>query len=237
MIFTTKGIVLHAIKYGETSVISEIYTEDKGMIGFIVSGVRQPNSKLSAGSVQSLSLVELVAYDNPRGLCRIKEMRLQYVYQDIPFNVIKSGIGMFMAEIIKNTIKEKEENGALFNFLYDQFVELDTVKKNYANTPVFFLLKLSQYLGFTPQREGYKDGFVFNLKEGRFMDVQFCNAECLLPEESKIWHELLILSSGEFKISPPDRRMLMDGLLKYYKYHIENFPEINSLRILRELWQ
>ncbi len=237
MLFTTKGIVLHTIKYGETSIITEIYTEIKGMTGFIVSGVRQPHAKLSAGSVQSLSLVELVAYDNPKGLCRVKEMRLQYVYHDIPFNVIKSGIGMFMAEIIKYTIREKEENAALFNFLYTQFVELDIMKKNYANTPVFFLFQLSRYLGFFPQSEGYSDGFVFNLTEGRFSDAQFCNADCLLPEESRIWHTMLGITPDEFKISTQERRMLIDGLLKYYKYHIENFPEINSLRILRELWQ
>ena len=237
MLFTTKGIILHTLKYGETSVITEIYTEIKGMTGFIVSSVRQPNAKLSAGSVQPLSLVELVAYDNPKGLCRIKEMRLQYVYQDIPFNVIKSGIGMFMAEIIKYTIKEKEENLALFNFLFAQFVELDTVKKNYANTPVFFLLQFSKYLGFFPQSEGYIDGFVFNLTEGRFYDAQFCNADCILPEESRIWYSMLSFKLDDFKISAQERRILIDGLLKYYKYHIENFPEINSLRILRELWQ
>ena len=236
MLFTTKGIVLHTIKYGETSVIAEIYTELKGMTGFIINGVRKPQSKISASAVQPLSIVELVAYDNPKALCRVKELRLEYVYQDVPFNIIKSGIGLFMAEIIRRTIKEKEENAILFSFLYDKFVQLDTVKKQYANISVFFLLELTQYLGFYPQNEGYKDGDVFNLNDGRFIDSQRYNADCLLAEDSKIWKKILDIKEPDYKISGEERRVILDNFLRYYKYHIENFPEINSLRILRELW-
>lgn len=237
MLFTTKGIVLHAIKYGETSVIAEIYTETHGMLGFIVSGVRKPQSKMSASAVQPLSLIELVAYENPKGLCRIKEMRLQYVYQDVPFNIIKSGIGLFMAEIIRRTIKEKEENATLFSFLYNHFYQLDTVKKQCANIPVFFLLELSQYLGFYPQKEGSNAGDVFNLSEGRFTDAQRCNSDCLSSEDSFVWQKILNIKDENFKILGEERRIVLDNLLRYYKYHIDNFPEINSVRILRELWQ
>ena len=40
MIYSTKGIVLRTVKYGETSVIAAIFTEMFGIQSYIVNGVR-----------------------------------------------------------------------------------------------------------------------------------------------------------------------------------------------------
>src|SRR5471030_912859 len=40
MIYSTKGIVLRTVKYGETSVIAAIFTEVFGIQSYIVNGVR-----------------------------------------------------------------------------------------------------------------------------------------------------------------------------------------------------
>ena len=40
MFHKTKGIVLHTIKYSETSVIAKIYTEKLGLVSYMIKGVR-----------------------------------------------------------------------------------------------------------------------------------------------------------------------------------------------------
>lgn len=45
MIYSTKGIVLRTIKYGETSVIASIFTESFGVQSYIVNGVRTSGKK------------------------------------------------------------------------------------------------------------------------------------------------------------------------------------------------
>jgi DNA repair protein RecO (recombination protein O) len=47
MVIKTRGIVLRAIKYSETSVIADIFTEQFGLRSYIISGVRTSKSKVA----------------------------------------------------------------------------------------------------------------------------------------------------------------------------------------------
>ena len=47
MTHKTKGIVLRTIQYGETSIITSVYTELFGLQSYIVKGVRQSSKKNS----------------------------------------------------------------------------------------------------------------------------------------------------------------------------------------------
>ena len=118
MLIKTKGIVLKAIKYGETSLIVDIYTEEKGLRKYIVSGVRKQKAKISAGLLQVMSSVEIIAYEKEgKGLNRLKEIRASHIYQSIPMEIRKGAVGLFIAEIAQKTLKEAESNKPLFDFL------------------------------------------------------------------------------------------------------------------------
>ena len=45
MITKTRGIVLNYIKYGDTSIICKIYTEQFGLQSYIINGIRKSKSK------------------------------------------------------------------------------------------------------------------------------------------------------------------------------------------------
>jgi DNA repair protein RecO (recombination protein O) len=240
MIIKTRGIILRAIKYSETSIITDIYTEAKGLRSYIISGVRTPKAKISAGILQVMSLVDLVAYDKEEAnkLNRIKEIKAAHVYTSLPFDINKSAIGQFMAEVARRTIRESEENAALFHFLFDIFTYLDTVHEGYANLHLSFLLELSNFLGFQPHGDNYTEGSVFDLKEGIFTDKIVGHSQFINPYLSNIlrglieknWHR-----SSEIKINREERRLLLGELLNFYDYHIDNFPDIHSHKILQEV--
>jgi len=61
MTHKTKGIVLRTIKYGETSVITAVYTELFGLQSYIVKGVRQATKKAEAKSsyFQAAAILEM----------------------------------------------------------------------------------------------------------------------------------------------------------------------------------
>ncbi len=56
MTHKTKGIVLRTIKYGETSIITTIYTELFGIQSYIVKGVRQASKKSSGKQLKPLAI-------------------------------------------------------------------------------------------------------------------------------------------------------------------------------------
>jgi DNA repair protein RecO (recombination protein O) len=83
MLHKTKGIVLHYIKYSETSIIVKIYTETFGIQSYIVNGVRSKNNKNKIALFQPLTLLDMVVYHkaNATSLNRIAEVRCSEPFQ------------------------------------------------------------------------------------------------------------------------------------------------------------
>ena len=239
MLIKSRGVVLRAMKYSETSIITDIYTEEKGMRSYIVGGVRSPKAKIKASLLQVMSLVDLVAYDrHEKGLNRVREMRPAHVYHSLPFDVRKSAVGLFMAEMARKSVREPEEHRALFDFLYHSFYFLDETTAPIANIHLYFLLKMSTFLGFVPGGDWSAETPVFDLQEGVFVDSAPAHAHHLGAEESRMLYELKsykMENCHELKIARRQRQELLLRLIDYYRLHIENLPEIHAHVVLQEV--
>ena len=239
MLVTTKGIILRAVKYGETSLILDIYTQKLGLKSFIISGIRSGKAKTKSGILQIMSLVELVVYNKKNdGLSRIKEVKASYYYRSLPFDMIKRSIGLFMTEVCTKAVREKEENEELFQFLEQSYLSLDSESESLATYHHHFLLNLSKILGFGPSQESLEKGDCFNLKEGTFGDLMDDLNYTLSKEDTIDLKALLLRSPNEDKeVSIPNhRRMrLLMNLIKYYQFHIDNFGELKSWPVLQQV--
>ncbi|MEO0733666.1 MAG: recombination protein O N-terminal domain-containing protein, partial [Bacteroidota bacterium] len=103
MLLKTRALIFRATKYGDSSIILEVYTEQRGIRKYIISGVRKARSRTPASLVQPLNLVDLVAYEREgKDLQRIKEVRPAHVYTRIPFDVYRGTVGLFMLEVARN---------------------------------------------------------------------------------------------------------------------------------------
>jgi len=141
MLLETRAIILRAIKYGDSSLILETYTEAKGIRKYIVGGVRKARSKTPASLVQPMNLVDIIAYEREgKDMTRLKEVRPAHIYTRLPFDVYRGTVGLFMLEVTRNSIKESEENPALFNFLFEAFRLLDTTEGPISHFHLHFLL-------------------------------------------------------------------------------------------------
>lgn len=240
MIIKTQGIILRTVKYSETSIIADIYTREKGLRSYIISGVRTQRAKVSAGLLQIMSLVDIVGYNKEeKGLNRIKEIKAAHVYTSLPFDVMKSSVGIFMAEVTRRAIKETEENTELFDFLFSIFQYLDETKENYSNLHLSFLIELSYYLGFQPHDDADDSDAVFDLKEGVFTNGIIGHTHFLNQNLSSILRGIITTNwrnNHHITITRDERRELLTELLNFYRLHIDNFPEINSLKILQEVF-
>lgn len=231
--------MLRTKKYSETSIIADVFTEAKGLRSYIVSGVRSRNAKVSAGLLQIMSVVDLVAYHrDDRDLTRLKEIKPFHVFQSIPFDVRRSAVGMLMTEVARKTINGQEENPELFNFLLGHFIYLDETTEAIANLHLHFLLNLTAHLGFMPSDVFSEETPYFDLKEGGFVSVSPTHRHWMGSELSQVFSQLLHLpkeKAHEIKMNREQRRTLLRHILEYYQLHIENFPTINSHEILEEV--
>ncbi len=240
MITKTRGIVFRAIKYGETSLITEIYTEERGLQKYIINGVRSAKSRTSASLLQVMSLLEMVAYHrSDKDLQRIKEIKPAYVFQHIPFDIKKGAVGLFMTEIARKTIREEEQNVPLFNFLFHAFAFLDETRSSVANYHLCFLLQLSRYLGFAPGGQYCADTPVFDLREGLYVKGTPAGQAFVEGLSSAALYALLqsrLEEAHEVSIPADERKILLRHLIDFYRLHVENLPVINAHAILQEVF-
>ena len=239
MLLKTRGIIFRSVKYGESSLILEIYTEERGIRKYIVSGVRKARSSTPASKLQLMNLVEIIAYERPgKDLTRIKEVRPSLIYTRIPFEVERGTIGLFMLEVARNSIRESEENPALFRFLHESFAFLDTTSGPTVNLHLHFLLELTAHLGFLPSGSYSESTPLFDLKEGQFIGGFPGHTEYLDERRSELMFRLLHADRDELAgitATREERSGLLTDLLRYYRHHIEGMREINSLSILRQV--
>ncbi len=237
MYHKTRGIVLHTIKYSETSVIAKIYTEKVGLQSYMVKGVRAAKSKSKAAMLQPLTLLEMeVSHRENKQLQYIKEFRRSFIYQSIPFDTIKSTISFFLLEVITKAIREHEPNDELFDFIYDSLCLLDEEKKLNPDFHLVFLIQLSRYLGFAPHENQSDINCYFEMSEGVFTANQ-TGLHVLGKKESELLSYLIavnLFSQTSSKLSRVERKKMLHNLLKYYQLHLENFT-LKSPEILEEI--
>ncbi|WP_293943318.1 MULTISPECIES: DNA repair protein RecO [unclassified Sphingobacterium] len=240
MLNKTRGIVLKTTNYSESSLVAQIYTESFGMQSYLIAGARKPKAKIKANILQPLHLLEIIATHKDNGsLQRISEARQTPVLQEIPYDIIKSSLALFLNEILYKILKEQESDPYLFEFIHQSVRWLDETHLNLANFHLLFLIKLTRFLGFYPTVSKRALPY-FNLHEATFSN--------LLPEHPFVLQEphtsiFRSLTEAEYsncdriRMSSTDRQFLLEKLLDFYRLHRTNFREIKSLYILEEIFR
>jgi len=241
MLLSTRGIVFRTLKYGETSVICDIFTEDRGLHAFIAGSVRSARARMPYPLFQHMSVVEIVAYfrEGEGALSRLKEARSGLVYERIPFDVKRGAVALFMAEICRKCIRETEENRELFDFLIEQLFWLDRTDTPIANLHLHFLVQLSAYLGFQPQDEDENGETYFDLQEGVFLLEKPLHGPFLGLEESDFLRAFLLTPLEEchaIVLDRAQRKNMLQRLLQFYEMHVPGFGEVNTVEILETVF-
>lgn len=236
MLIKTRAIVFRSIKYADSSLICDLYTEAEGLHSFILSGVRTARSRFSAGLLQPMSVIEIVAYFRKNAeLNRVKEMQAGLVFRAIPFELRRGSVALFMAEICRKTVRESEANGPVFQFLEKTVAHLDTTADPISTIHLHFLVELAGFLGFRPGGEATAATPFFDLQEGIFMEMKPAHPFFLFEEESRLLQKLMetpLERCHEIQLSRPLRKSMLSHLLKFYQLHLDHFGEIHTPEIL-----
>lgn len=241
MLATTEGIVLHFIKYGESSVIATIYTRDFGRQSYMINAARSKKSKNKAGLLQPLFLVDIVAYQKQtRHLHHIKEIKSNKAYQNIPFDIIKSTLVIFLAEMLYKSINEHEKYHEMYDFMKNSLQFFDLMETGASNFHLWFLLRLTEYLGFLPDLTSVDYQGWFDMKKGAVVYSQpshpfFANKAA--TQNLTTISTLRISDLQDFKINREMRDTMISVLTDYYQLHFDNLGEIKSLGVLREVFK
>lgn len=240
MTHKTKGIILRTVKYGETSLVVNAYTELFGLQTYLVRGVRQQTKKGmgKANLFQPGALLEMVVYHNElKNLQYIREFKWSHLYQHLYSDVIKNCVALFMIELVTKSIKQPETNAELFYFIEQNLVVLDEAEPGVtANLPLHFALQLAAWLGFgIAEKEGDEQS-ILDLQEGKFTSEVPAHGNYIEGRLADATAELVQIQNAvslfRIKLNQQQRRQLMKACEQFYLYHISDFGLLKTLPVL-----
>lgn len=242
MIHSTRGIVLRAVKYGDTSLIVSVYTELFGIQSYIVSGVRtEKKGGTRAGMFQPAAILDMVVYHHDqRNIHRMKEFRWGYIYRQVYAGVIKNTLVIYMMEMLQKCLKQPESNPDLYEFIETSLLRLDEADDGTAaNYALHFTLALAAYLGFRIGGRYTPATPVLDLQEGVYVPERPNHVYCLdgyLAEATSLLMEAKTMDDlGAIRLNRELRRSLLEAYQMFYALHVPDFGSLKSLPVLQDV--
>ena len=235
---TTNAIVLSKLRYRDNDLIVTCYTEQLGLLSFLLRGVLKSKKGLTkVAYFQLLSQLNLeISFKPGRSLQTIKEAKMNHLYSSLHTNVSKSAIVMFLSEVLASVLKEEEQNEMLFSYLETTLLWFDA-EDEYANFHLLFLLKLTKYLGFFPDITNV-DSSYFNLEDGSFQ-MKYFGKYSVSGENLILLKQLLGIKFDALhtvKINVQKRQSFLNMILLYFELHLGSFKTPKSLQIFNQVF-
>lgn len=215
-------------------------TDTLGRQTYMVQGVRSAKGKGNKTALfQPMFMVEFEGVE-PRHaqMHRMKDTRNLLPLSTIAFDVRKSTISLFMAEVLYRLIREVEQNSPLFDFVCGAVEALDAMNEGVSNFHLWFLVRLSYFLGFYPGNQ-YIEGGYFDIMEGAFTHSMPQHRLALSQQNARILGDVMsceVDNLGSLQLSGNQRSEFMNGVLTYFGYHLDSIHHVQSLQILREVF-
>ena len=170
---------------------------------------------------------------------RIKDVRVSCLI--LLFLLILQSLvySLFLSEFIYYATRNEQENPTLFTYISTSLEWLDNAYEDFANFHLVFMMRLGKFLGFHPFLEDFTPGCFFDLRNGCFTLSMPLHTDFLNAADAGHLYNLMRMNFDTmklFKLSHDDRNRITEIVLRYYKLHLPNMPELQSFDILREVF-
>ena len=216
MVKDTELIVLHTTKFGENSLVVHTLSRDYGRRSFLIRGV---GKKSGMSLFLPLTLLEADVVESSKStLYTAKNLVARHPLMGIRNSVYKNSITMFMSEVLFRIVREGAYEQGLYEWCEKNILLLDAMQEDFSNVHIRFLLELTIALGFSPEAKDLLPfvGDHYAVVE-KFMKLPFADS-MLIP------------------LTGPVRNEIAEEILRYIEFHTESAVNINSLKVLRDLF-
>ena len=216
MVKDTELIVLHTTRYGENSLVVHTLSKEYGRRSFIIKGV---GKKSVMSLFLPLNILEATVVESSKSsLYTMRTPVAKHPLLGIRNSLYKNSMTMFMSEVLYRVIKDGTNEHGLFEWCEKNILLLDAITDDFSNFHLRFLLELAMVLGFSPSSQDLLPfvGEHYPVVE-KFMTTSFVES-------------MMIPLSGQV------RNEIAEEILRYIEFHSESAVNVNSLKVLRELF-
>jgi DNA repair protein RecO (recombination protein O) len=233
------------MRYGESSLIVFMLTDVLGRQNYLLQGVRTARGRGNKAALyQPMFVVDIEGLESPRmQMHRIREAASAMPLTSIPFDVRKSTIALFMAEVLYRLIREVEPHSPLFDFVVGSVAALDALEdggegSGVANFHLWFLVRLSAHLGFYPGNDPVAGGW-FDIREGLFTPLMPEHRLAMDPDNALTLSILMNVEPdglSALRLTRTARAAFLTSMLTYFGYHLDAIHNVRSIEILRDVF-
>ena len=212
----TELIVLHTTKFGENSLVVHTLSREYGRRSFLVKGA---GKKSTMSLFLPLNMLEAdIIETNKSTLFTARNLIARHPLLGIRSNIFKNSMTMFMSEVLYRVVKDGASEQGLFEWCERNILMLDAIQTDFSNFHIRFLLELAVALGFSPEAQDLMPfvGDHYPVVE-KFMSLPFAES-MLIPLNGQVRNEIA------------------EEILRYIEFHTESAVNVNSLKVLRELF-
>jgi DNA repair protein RecO (recombination protein O) len=171
-----------------------------------------------------------------------KELNVAYEIQlreprfTLSSDIRKTTVAIFLTEILSKSLHIETDEPELYSFLTHQLNSFDQDDFS-PSFHLFFLIGLSEYLGFYPKYGDTVHERFFNLREGVFDSTATDIHHLDMTTSTALINLLKQYSCGinELSLSAEERIRLLKALVQFYEVQLENCT-IHSLEVLKEVF-
>lgn len=240
MLTTTKAIVIHTTKYGETKLFVDLFTKEYGRLSMVTSTHQKGRNKGKNNLFQQFNIIEVEMDMRPNvNIQKIKEARIAYPAVSIPFNPYKISISLFLSEFLYYALRNEQKDTILYEYIENSIIWLDTLERDFSNFHLIFMVRLTKFIGIWPNTEDFQYGDFFDLRNGYYTSIIPSHSDYLKKDEASFLNILFRVNFNTMrllKLNRIERNRCANVIMNYYRLHIPNFPELKSFSIMQELF-
>ena len=221
MIINTHAIVLHRMKYKNSSLIARLFTKDSGKISIIINGAAKQKGNV-LGIIEPSNIIKLNYYQRKTGsLQTFKEANFLYNNFLIREDILKLSVALSVVEIVDKTFHENDVNHEAYDLVCQTLKMINNCKYDARLILCFFLLKLIESLGF-----------MVNLANEDDMSIIVTDSikQFLIKLDQSLINNLENMNCQNINLIE-----IITLLENYIKQHLKINANIKSLKMIRDI--
>lgn len=237
-------IALRTVKYNDRQSILSAWTAEHGRMTFAMPEGAGREARRRRAMTMPLGVFEGVCDLRPgRDIHLLRDMRADTAASAmLHASPAKAMIAIFLADVLDAVLRQSAPDPLLTDYLRGAIAALSAERDAaaMANFHIVVLFKLMYFAGIYPDMASWREGSVFDLRDGCFRSSLPLHGAVLTGEEVDTLRVLDRIGFGNaamLRLTRAQRLRVLDKILEYYSIHLApGLGSLRSLDVLRSLF-
>lgn len=242
MLVPVKCIALRTIRLNDSKNLLSAWVESHGRLTFAITAGKSREAARRRALTTPLATFEAIADIRPgRAINTLRDISPMPGSLALASTPLQNAVAAFVAEALDNILRNSPPDNALSAYIFSAAHTFAKAHgRTLANFNISFLYHLTHMCGVGPDISLYHKGCIFDIPQATFSSSLPLHNNFIRPDKAHfvtILHRIPLDRCGLIKIDRQQRREIFDHILSFYSYHLIAIDNLESLKILQQLFE